>query len=404
MEIYLARQPIFNRTKTIVGYELLFRDSLSNSFPEIDGNTASSNVLSNTFLSMGIDKITGGKKAFVNFTQDLVIRQIPLLFPKEILVVELLETIVPTDEVVLACQETVKAGYQLAMDDFIYDLSLESLIALAGIIKFDIRQTPLSDIPGIIKKLSVHSIKFLAEKVETYEEYEDCLKMGFDFFQGYFFSKPQVMQSKDISPSRISLLQIMSEINRAEINLTTVGNMISRDVTISFKLLSYINSAYFFRGRAISTIQQAVLRLGDEGIRRFIPIIFMSSFSDTKPHELIRASVIRARFCELLGNNVRTKLKGVELFTLGLFSMIDAIMDEPIEQVIKKISFSTTIRNALLSDTGEMAPFLNLVRSYERGDWADVSRCAEIIGIEDDRIPELYMDALVWSDTMDSAA
>ena len=400
MEVFLARQPIFNRAKQIFGYELLFRDGLSNVFPDIDGDTATSKVLSNSFFCMGIDQITGGKKSFINFTQELLLQKIPLLFPKENLIVEILEDVNSTEALILACREISSAGYELAMDDFIYDPTLEPLIAMAGIIKIDIRSTPEEKTKNILNKLSAHSVKFLAEKVETYEEYEQYLEMGFDYFQGYFFSKPEVLKAHDISPAKISLLQIMAEVNREEMQFSAVETLISRDVSVSFKLLRYINSPYYSRGQEISSIRQAILHLGEAGIRRFIPIILMSAFAENKPHELIRSSVIRARFCELLCENTKTRLRSPELFTLGLFSLIDAIMDVQMSHLIKKLPFSTSIRKALVSNTGEMADFLNLVRAYEIGDWEAVSRSAGIIDMDNDRIPMLYWNAVVWADTL----
>ncbi len=404
MEVFLARQPIFNRAKQLFGYELLFRDGLSNAFPQIDGDTATGKVLSNSFFCMGMDRISGGKKTFINFTEDLLVRKIPLLFPKENLVIEILETVRPTDALIQACWGMSTAGYQLALDDFIFDPGLEPLIAMAKIIKIDIRLTPGDQAKAALDRLCGYPVKFLAEKVETYAEYEKYLDMGFDYFQGYFFSKPQVLKARDISPARMSVLQIMAEVSRDDMKIAAVETLISRDVSVSLKLLRYINSPYYSRGQEISSIRQAILRLGEAGIRRFIPIVLLTAFADSKPHELIRASVIRARFCELLCENTATRLKGPELFTLGLFSLIDAIMDEPMADVMKKLPFTNIIRDALLSGNGEMAEYLNLGRAYETGDWAGVARSADIIGMDRDRIPALYWDAVVWADAMSASA
>jgi c-di-GMP-related signal transduction protein len=196
----------------------------------------------------------------------------------------------------------------------------------------------------------------------------------------------------------------MAEVNRDEMQIPAVEKLISRDVSVSLKLLRYINTPYYRRGQEVSSIQQAILRLGEAGIRRFIPIILMSVFAEDKPHELIRASVIRARFCELLCKNTSTRFKGPELFTLGLFSLIDAIMDVQMEILIEKLPFSKDIHHALLSGAGEMAAYLNLVRAYETGDWIAVSRFAECIGMDQDRIPTLYWDAVVWADTLAASA
>ncbi|MGD9972783.1 MAG: EAL and HDOD domain-containing protein [Desulfatirhabdiaceae bacterium] len=402
MEIFLARQPIFNRNRSIFGYELLFRDGFSTTFPSIDGNTATSTLLSNSFLCMGIDQISGGKKSFINFTQDLILQKIPLLFPPNKIIVEILENVYPTDELILACQEMARAGYELALDDFIYDPSYEPLIALANIIKIDLRQTPIEEIPTLLGLLSKHRVKLLAEKVETYSEFEKCLEAGFDFYQGYFFSKPQVLKGRDILTARMTLLQIMAEISQNDIDISRLEKLIAHDVAISYKLLRYINSVFFHRGKEIASIRQAITRLGDDGIRRFIPIVLMARCSSDKPDELIRTSIIRARFCELIGQNITVDIPGSELFTLGLFSLIDAILDNSMDEIITDLPFSSGIRNALIRGTGKMMGVLNLIRAYEIGDWSGVSHIAADIHLSEEKIPILYWDAVSWADAISS--
>jgi len=400
MEVFLARQPIFNRSKQIYGYELLFRNGLNNAFPQVDGDTATCQILSNSFFCMGMDRIAGRKKAFINFTEDLLVQKAPLLFPKENLVVEILENVLPTADIIQACRELSEADYQLALDDFPDDPSLAPIIPFARIIKIDIRTTSLKQARSIQDRLASYPIQFLAEKVETYSEFEQYLDLGFDYFQGYFFSKPQVLKSKDIKPNRISLLQIMAEVNRDDIRLSNLESLIRRDLSISLKLLRYINSPYYTRGQEVSSIRQAILRLGDSGIRRFIPIVLMCVFAEDKPNELIRTSVIRARFCELLCKLSNTRFRGPELFTLGLFSLIGAIMDEEMETVIEELPLSNDICGALMSGDGDMAQYLHLVRAYEIGDWDGVSRFADRIGMDENRIPALYWEAVVWADTL----
>ena len=222
MDIYVARQPIFNQEKKIFGYELLFRDSMENVFSGIDGNTATSKVLSNSFLNIGIDKLIGKGVAFINFTKELLVSQLPKMFPSDQLVIEVLEDVDAEDEVVKSCIEMAEQGYTIALDDFFYNEGLEPLIAVANIIKFDLRATPLDEISELIDKLSGYNLKFLAEKVETYEEFDQALKMGFEYFQGYFFSKPQIISSKDIPGNKItttSLGAIEDAINLYQGNL-----------------------------------------------------------------------------------------------------------------------------------------------------------------------------------------
>jgi EAL and modified HD-GYP domain-containing signal transduction protein len=400
MQVYVARQPVFNKKKKIFGYELLFRGGMANAFPDIDGDTATSKLLSNSFLSFGIEGITGGKKALINFTQELLIERLPTMFPPESVVVEVLEDVAPTSEVIAACQEISGGGYQLALDDFLYTPELEPLIALAGIIKIDFRSTAIEEIEGYVDKLSSYPVKFLAEKVESHEEFSQATEMGFEYFQGYFFSKPEVLKSKDISTSKISVLQIMTEANKEDFNLEQLEKLINRDVAVSYKLLRYMNSAYFKRLNEISSIGQAIVLLGEKGIRRFVSLIVMAKLVDKKPDELLRASIIRARLCELLGGGCDCGLDPSELFTVGLFSLIDAILDDKMEALMQKLPLSPNIKGALVERNGHLADYLSLAASYEIGNWSGVSQAAARIGINENKIPEYYVDAVRWADSL----
>ncbi len=402
MEVYVARQPIFNTKQQIFGYELLFRGGTSNAFPDIDGDTATSKVLTNSFFNFGIDHIAGGKKAFVNFTQELLIRKLPTMFPVETLVVEVLEDVKPEKEVIESCKEIAEQGYELALDDFFYETGLEPLIGLANIIKMDFRSTPIETIQEYVEKLSKYSVKFLAEKVETHEEFQKALEMGFEYFQGYFFSKPQIMAGKDISPSKITLVQIVAEANKPDFDFEELEKLIARDVSLSYKLMRYINSAFFKRVHEVSSIKQAIVLLGEMGLRRFISLIVMAKLAADKPDELIRTSIVRARLCEQLGKLASVEMDSSELFTLGLFSLIDAIMDQEMESLMDKLPLSENIKNALVSGEGVLGNFLKLAQCYESGDWKGFSENVKSLGIEEEKVPECYMEALGWANSLDS--
>lgn len=403
MEVYVARQPIFDGNKKIYGYELLFRVGMENFFPKIDGNVASSKLLSNSFFSIGMDKITGMNMAFINFTRDLILKRVPMLFPREKIVVEILEDVEPEKEVVEACRDMAQKGYRIAMDDFFYRSELEPLIATAEIIKFDLRATPLiKDLGEIVKKLSRHSVKLLAEKVETYEEFKKAIDMGFKYFQGYFFSKPEIMRGKDISAPHMNLLEVMSEANRRDFQFERLERLVVGDVSISYKLLRLVNSAYFRRINDISSIRQAIVLIGEQGIRRFLSLIAMAGLATDKPDELIRASVVRAKFCELLSGMNGQGNDPSEFFTLGLFSLIDAIMDESMAHLMDKLPLADSIKDALVNGTGNMETYLTLARSYEKGQWDWVSETAGVLGIDENKLPQCYLEALSWADTLTS--
>ncbi len=262
--------------------------------------------------------------------------------------------------------------------------------------------TPLDDISDLIYELRRYNLKFLAEKVETNEEFNQALEMGFEYFQGYFFSKPEIVEGKDISPAQLHLLQIMAEVNQEYFEFSKVEEIISRDVSISYKLMRYINSAYYKRVNEISSIQQAIVLLGEKGIRSFLSLIAMSNLADDKPDELIRSSIIRAKFCELLAGYVNPPQKSSELFTLGLFSSIDVILDESMENIMSKLPLSENIKSVLIEEKGELKNFLELSECYERGNWERFSELRKELKIKDKIFPDIFFEAISWADAITS--
>ncbi|MFH1490908.1 MAG: HDOD domain-containing protein, partial [Pseudomonadota bacterium] len=367
MDVYVARQPIFDKDQHIFGYELLFRGGMDNFFPDIDGDTATSKLLENSFFTIGIENITGSKKAFINFTQNLLVNRIPMMFPRKRVVVEILEDVEPEEEVLKICEEMKQSGYGIALDDFFYEPKLAPLVSLANIIKFDLMAASREQIAKHVKILAKYRLTLLAEKVETHEEFQWAKEMGFTYFQGYFFSKPEIIQGKEISSSQMGLLQLMAESNRADFDFSKLEKIIARDVGIAYKLMRYINSAYFRRAQEISAISQAIVMLGEKGIKQFVSLIAISKLAEHKPNELVRTTIIRAKFCELIGAMNGSGVDPSELFTLGLFSHIDAMLDDSMENIMEKLPLSRGIKNALVSGTGMLKKYLDLAVDYETG-------------------------------------
>ena len=400
MDIYVARQPIFDIKKCIFGYELLFRADMANFFPEIEGDSATSKLLSNSFFNIGIEKIAGSNLAFINFTQELLLRQLPLMFSQDRLVVEILEDVQPERDVIEACQEIALNGYIIVLDDFFYKPSLEPLIEVADIIKIDVKATPLEEVGDLVKKMTERGVDLLAEKVETHDEFNRALEMGFRYFQGFFFSKPEVLTGKEISTPQMQLLEIMAEVNKENFEFNRLEKMIVRDASISYKLMRLINSTYFKRAKEISSIRQAIVMIGEVGIRRFLSLISMAGLAGNKPDELIKVSLVRAKFCELLGDHPGSSVETSELFTLGLFSLIDAIMDDTMENLMSQIPISGNIKEVLISGTGDLSGYLRLVESYEKGNWGEIDEATNIMGIDTDDLPRRYMESLGWADSL----
>jgi c-di-GMP-related signal transduction protein len=396
MDVFVARQPIFSQRRQIFAYELLFRTGMSNAFPGVDGDVATSSLLSSSFFTVGIEAIASGHKAFINFTEDMLVRDIPSMFPPECVVVEILEDVQPNKEVVAACQKLVEKGYTLALDDFVYAENFTPLIELASIIKIDFRLTPLDQIKEMVKTLEKYPCQLLAEKIETYEEFTLASKMGFVYFQGYFFSKPEVLRNKDIPSSQLALLQLIVEVNRPEFEIDDIEKLVNQDISISFKLLKYLNSAYYSRPQPISSIRQAIAFLGEKGTRLFVSLIATSKLSEQKPDELIRTSCIRARFLENIGKE--SHLDDGDFFMLGLFSLLDAMLDAPMDILMKQLPISEDIVQALVYKAGKLFPYLQLIQLYEVGDWEELDAAMVQLNLDEHKIMDFYLDAVHWAE------
>ncbi|MRR36946.1 HDOD domain-containing protein, partial [bacterium] len=343
---------------------------------------------------------TGGSRSFINFTKQLIDRKVPLIFPPEVTTIEILENITPDAQFTENCRELSKAGFQLALDDFEYDEALNEIIALADIIKIDFLSTSPDRIKNYVNTFMNRNCAFLAEKVETNEQFRMACDMGFSYFQGYFFSKPEVMDQTEIPTLKMNLLQIMSASTSDKFNVDELDKLIERDLGISYKLLRYLNSPFFRRNNEITYIKHAIMLLGEKGVKGFLSVIIMAEMSQDKPDELLRSSVMRARLCENLGRMDGKRIDPSELFTLGLFSLIDAILDSPMERVLQKLPLAQEIKNALLNENNRISDYLRLVEQYEKGDWNTVLSLSSRLGLDTEKLPEAYFEALGFADAL----
>ncbi len=398
MDVFVARQPIFTVHKKIYAYELLFRSGESNGFPDIDGETATSSLLSSSFFTVGIDKIGAGKIVFINFTEDLLLKGSPAMFPAGKMTVEILEDVNPTREVIEVCRELKKKGYQLALDDFVYSRQFDELLEIADIVKIDFLLTPMDEIERMVDWLAPYGCKLLAEKVESYEEFLKAVELGFVYFQGYFFSKPEVLRNKELSSNQMSMMRLITEVNTArEFDVDSLERLVATDMAITYKLISYINSAHFGRVQPLSSLRQAISFLGAREFNRFVTLIAASNLSTDKPNELIRLSITRARFLEQVGEKVGED--GSELFLLGLFSLIDAMLDQSLQNILKKMSLTENIQQALVARSGHLFLFLRLIETYESGNWVACRFAQKKVGITDELVSDFYLEALGWADS-----
>ncbi len=396
MESFIARQPIFDTRQRVYGYELLFRSGLDNVFRSEDPDQATSKVLTDSFALFNMSTLTGGKRGFINITRDILLKDYLHLIPKDQIVVEILETIEPDTEVIDACQRLKKAGYLLAMDDFIYDDAYKPLVGLADFIKVDFLQTNEEECQALIRRCGSNGIRFLAEKVENFKTFDEAKKIGYSYFQGYFFSKPTVLSQKDIPKYKLHYMRILREIHRPDMEFGRLGEYIKQEVSLSYKLLRYINSAFFGLQNRITSIKQALVLLGEKEIKNWVSLVALAGMGNDKPGELAVHSIIRAKFCQILAPYAGLGGKAEDLFLLGLFSTIDAFLDRPMEEILGEIPIDDGIKKALLGFESPLGNVYRLVQAYEKGDWDIVTQMRLQYGINEEILPRIYVAAVEW--------
>ncbi len=404
MYFYAARQPILDRDKKLFAYELLFRDSIDNVFPDIDADEATTKMIEASNFSIGLSEFTGNKPAFINFTLDTLCKGYPQTLTPEEVVIEVLETVKPGKKLLEICQNLHKKGYTIALDDYIHQPVWRHFYPFVKIIKIDWQDMPIETIMSVKEAIvDFPHIKLLAEKVETYEEYNQALALGFELFQGFFFAKPEMVKTKNLSPSQMAMADLLYETSKPELDLASITAVFERDITLSYKLLRYANSPIFLRRSEISTIKQALVILGSGELKRFLGLMFAVNVNPDKPSELINSAMTRAKFCELVAENINTPINTSIAFLTGLLSLIDAIVDEDFESILAKLPLAQEIKDTLLTREGTMAALIALVELLERAEWPKANIVMETIGVEKTSVVRNYNQAIAWADQQSSA-
>jgi len=399
MDIYVARQPILNEQQKTIAYELLFRNGFENSFPDINADTATFRLLSNTFFSMGINWISRKKPVFINFPQNLIECEIPLFFPTNNMVIEILESVRPDPKVINALIRLKAKGLRIALDDFVYRKDLLPLINQADIIKFDLRQSSMNEIGKMILLLSnLPKIKFLAEKVETHDEFQKALDLGCHYFQGYFFEKPKVLMNKSIPVVKINLIRLIAQVVGDDMDFLKLAQLIREDVSMSFRLLKLINSPYYRRQSSIDSVKDAVTVMGEREIKQFILLVASAGLAAEKPEEMITTSIITGRMCEILAKKLKVEFSDEEMFTLGLFRNLDAMLDMPMDKILKDIPLAPRIKQALMGNNDKVYRLFGIINDFIRGDWGKAALCSESLCLLPKTIKDAYHDAVTMAD------
>lgn len=396
VDIFLARQPIFDNMQRVYAYEILYRSGQVNVYDGIEEDKASIDVITNTFQTFGIDNLTNRKPVFINFTENLIYKEIATLIPKELLVVEILESIIPTKKVIKKCRDLKRMGYKIALDDFVDSIEYKPMVILADIIKIDFMNTSKDEISKIIRAYKRLNIEFLAEKVETREDFEFAKKMGFKYFQGYFFSKPEIMQSKKILPIKANYLQLINEINKEEISFSKIADIISRDLSLSYNFLKLVNSVAFGIRYKVTGIRQGLVLIGKKEIKRWIYLTLLNDMGSEGPDELTKISLIRARFMELVSKETHYRYYSEDMFIIGLFSLLDVILKKPLKEILYETQTSDIVKEGLLNEDNDINNIYKLILSYEKGQWDQVVLHSNMLNMDMKILTSSYFDSIKW--------
>lgn len=389
-DFLIGRQQILDSNLNIFAYEILFRGSHFDLNKQNDATSATNQVITDTIVEIGLNEIVGPHKAFINFTAQNLLEKTPLNLPKDRIVIEVLESVAVDSRIINSLRELSLEGYTIALDDFVLTDEWRPLLEFADIIKLDIMADSLEGTRQLIEQLKPYKLKLLAEKVETHQEFDTLKSWGCELFQGFFFSRPNIVEGKRMGVNQASAIQLLSVVNKANTRFEDISKVISQDVGLSYKLLHYINSAFFSLPTKIESIHQATILLGLMELKRWINILTLASLSD-KPQAVLQVALIRAKMCGLLA--VQLGEDEDRFFLIGMLSCLDSFLDMPIDKVLNQLPLSKEIAEAILYQSGKAGEVLQYTVDYER--WKLSSNTFH--NINPKTIAGIYLDSINWA-------
>lgn len=401
MTVYVARQPIFNNKEETVAYELLYRNQKGQAFADItNGDQATLELLKNSLLNIGIDRLSEGKMLFINFTENLLLIDPPAFLEKRKIVIEILEDVKSSKELIQSCQKLREKGYMLALDDYVLHKKNKQLVPLANIIKVDFLQTPKHERQRMMRELKSYNIRWLAEKVETREQFQQAIEEGFSLFQGFFFSKPALLSGDPIPEFYNNYAVILNEMDSPSPNILKIARLIEGNLSLSYQLLKLLNKTAFIQREKVKTIHQAIMLIGLDELKKWIAFIMMDTNKQMCSEEVMRTSLVRAKTLDQLARHYFPDQPASQFFLLGMFSMIDALLGKPMEDILAELPIDLEIKEALLLKENHFSKTLQLIKSVEAANWLAASDFCSQLQWEEDILFNCYNEAIRWSDQL----
>ncbi len=399
LEIMVSRQPIFNKKKEVFAYELLFRSDLPGSIKSIKERRApgddSSLMAIDSLLVNGLKRLSTGKRVVIHFNHKTLLSEFPLMFPSDLLGIEIREDTDPANKVTEVVKKMKKAGYLVLVTDRVYNEGKINLVKLADIVGVNFRSQGIQKRDEVFDDSSPPP-RFLARGIETSAEFKLASEAGYHYFQGDFFSKEDMISCRNIPSYKLNLMRILKEINKPSFQFDQIEKILQKDVSITYKLLRFVNSAFFGLKTTVQSIRHALTLLGETEVRKWLSLIVLSSISTDKPLELIRTAITRARFCECIALELGFKSDLSNFFLMGMFSMVNAFLDRPMDEILADLPLASPIKTALLGKPNHFHDVLELVKDYEKGNWVHLQQIIRHLKIDEKKIAALYLDAVEW--------
>lgn len=390
---YVARQPILDRDENVFGYELLFRDGVQNTFAG-DCDEASRATLDRS-LVMGLDVLCDGRRAFINCTRDTLIKGLVTLLPSAATVVEVLENVPADPDVMGACQRLKEDGYLIALDDFVTDDKRAALAEMADIIKVDMKLTTVEQRAAIVKKYGPWRHRLLAEKIETRAEFTEARDQGFVYFQGFFFRRPEKLSTRELPGNRLNYLRMLQEVSRPDLDVPALERLIKGEATVCYRLLRYLNSPVFGLKNEIRSVRHALSMLGEREVRRWVRLVAAVGAGQEKTSDLVLSALVRARFGELLQPLVPHGES--DLFLLGLMSLLDAMLEMPMSDVLDRVPLDHETKAVLMGKASALRPIYQLMLAHESGEWEAAEQLSANLQLDPEEVAGYYWRAQQWA-------
>ncbi len=365
---------------------------------------ATSKILTSTHLSLGIEEITGDKKAFINFHRDTLMFRFPTSLDADKVVIEIVETVEVDGALVAACKHIRGLGYPIALDDYDMKGKWEAFIPFTSVVKIDITEIPHDEIPALVARFKSNKIKLVAEKIETYEEFHKFKDMGFDYFQGYFLAKPEIVRHRKLGPSSLTMMELLTLSSQPKLNFDDVNSIIGRDPSLTYLLLRFINNPMVNKRHKITSLKHALTFMGEVEVKKFISLLALANLSDGQPSELMQMALVRAKFCELVFTQLEASDNPLKGFLTGLLSLLDAMMEQRIDDLVSKVPISDDVKDALCGTPSKLRNCLTLVQYFERANWAGVKQFAAKYEMKQSLLHSYYNEAIKWAKHIHSSA